>query len=313
MAKSKGFFSLRTGSTKAHTFSVLNGQQITKDRVWKVANPRSTMQMLQRLSFAAAVMFYKRATQNFFRFAYEDKKQTESDYNAFMRHNAKRAPVMSDKMLDWKYPVVAEWQISAGTLPSIPVDGVGSADGTISIAIEELTPVSQLATWGKASQMIIDKYGLQNGDILTTMLVTTEAVAQGSVSEAIEDRSYIANVQTKEQIGYDIRQIKLDTNSQISLEDTNFFNPAPTSGTTDKLVFVQYTNPASIGGFGLVVSRVDGSKTYVSNSILELSEEGVSALNLGNNEDWRVWAAQNYKKTEGGEYADAILRGSLLP
>lgn len=49
MAKSSSFFGLRTGSTKSHTYQVLRGTQITKDRVTKVANPQSTAQMAQRL------------------------------------------------------------------------------------------------------------------------------------------------------------------------------------------------------------------------------------------------------------------------
>jgi len=48
MAKSKSFFGLRTGSTKSLTFSVYRGNQITKDRVTRVANPRTVAQMQQR-------------------------------------------------------------------------------------------------------------------------------------------------------------------------------------------------------------------------------------------------------------------------
>ena len=48
MAKSKSFFGLRSGSTKSLTFQVYKGQQITKDRVYRVSNPRSDAQMLQR-------------------------------------------------------------------------------------------------------------------------------------------------------------------------------------------------------------------------------------------------------------------------
>ena len=48
MAKSKSFFGLRTGSTKSLTFQVYRGQQITKDRVYRVSNPRSEAQMKQR-------------------------------------------------------------------------------------------------------------------------------------------------------------------------------------------------------------------------------------------------------------------------
>ena len=56
MAKSKSFFGLRTGSTKSLTFQVYRGQQITKDRVYRVFNPRSNAQMSQRalLSIVAA-------------------------------------------------------------------------------------------------------------------------------------------------------------------------------------------------------------------------------------------------------------------
>ena len=48
MAKSKSFFGLRTGSTKSLTFQVYRGEQITKDRVYRVSNPRSEAQMMQR-------------------------------------------------------------------------------------------------------------------------------------------------------------------------------------------------------------------------------------------------------------------------
>lgn len=48
MAKSKSFFGLRTGSTKSLTFQVYRGEQITKDRVYRVSNPRSEAQMTQR-------------------------------------------------------------------------------------------------------------------------------------------------------------------------------------------------------------------------------------------------------------------------
>ena len=48
MAKSKSFFGLRTGSTKSLTFQVYRGQQITKDRVTRISNPRTESQMSQR-------------------------------------------------------------------------------------------------------------------------------------------------------------------------------------------------------------------------------------------------------------------------
>lgn len=49
MAKSSSFFGMRRGSTKAHTFSVYRGSQITKDRVSEITNPQTTKQMQQRV------------------------------------------------------------------------------------------------------------------------------------------------------------------------------------------------------------------------------------------------------------------------
>lgn len=52
MAKSKSFFGLRRGSTKSHTYQVVYGQQITKDRVSSVHNPQTPRQNAQRIVFA---------------------------------------------------------------------------------------------------------------------------------------------------------------------------------------------------------------------------------------------------------------------
>lgn len=59
MAKSKGFFGLRKGSTKSLTFSVLDGKQITKDRVYDVKNPRTEAQMRQRMLMTTVGAAYK--------------------------------------------------------------------------------------------------------------------------------------------------------------------------------------------------------------------------------------------------------------
>lgn len=63
MAKSKSFFGLRRGSTKSLTFSVLNGQQITKDRVYGGKNPRSLAQMVQRMCLATSSAAYAQMKQ----------------------------------------------------------------------------------------------------------------------------------------------------------------------------------------------------------------------------------------------------------
>ena len=58
MAKSKSFFGPRRGSTKSLTFQVVNGKQITKERVSEVKNPKTSSQAVQRMKLAPAQKFY---------------------------------------------------------------------------------------------------------------------------------------------------------------------------------------------------------------------------------------------------------------
>lgn len=86
MAKSKGFFGIRTGSTKNFTFSELNGEQITKERVSKVKNPRTISQMRQRMLMAtigAAYSYLKAIADH----SYEGKTVGQQCMSEFMRLN----------------------------------------------------------------------------------------------------------------------------------------------------------------------------------------------------------------------------------
>ena len=81
-------------------------------------NPKTLGQMAQRARFATAVKFYQRATRNFFKFAYEDKKANESDFNAFMRHNvAASVPMVKAQVDNVSYPAIGnKWMLSQGSL-----------------------------------------------------------------------------------------------------------------------------------------------------------------------------------------------------
>lgn len=165
MAKSKSFFGLRKGSTKTMTYSVLKGQQITKDRVTDVANPKTQAQMIQRMIFAQAVKFYKQALANFFNFAFESKKVTESDYNAFVRLNVSRAIAVDfDNYNNPAYPSLGNFQVTQGSLQS-PECEWADVDSTFNLYC---TSTESVATIGQLSSAILAYYpGLVAGDIVT--------------------------------------------------------------------------------------------------------------------------------------------------
>lgn len=86
MAKSKGFFTLRRGSTKSLTFQVVDGQQITKDRVSSVHNPRTMKQQYQRAIMATVMAAYSnmKAIENH---AFQGKSKGKANQREFMRLN----------------------------------------------------------------------------------------------------------------------------------------------------------------------------------------------------------------------------------
>ena len=145
------------------------GEQITRVYQPRVANPKSYSQMLQRAKFANAVKFYKKAVQNFFKFAFEDKKKAESDYNAFMRHN-----IMNSKLLvkgnvdDAYFPALGRWVMSSGSLPNaFDIDRTENDE----LAFYN-NGIKENATIGDISSVLLGQ-GFHTGDIITFVLITS--------------------------------------------------------------------------------------------------------------------------------------------
>ena len=131
MAKSKSFFGLRRGSTKSHTYSILNGQQITKDRVQTVANPKTQKQQYQRAIMATVMAAYSEMKE-IEDHAFQGKKKGSENQrefmsrnlvamrNAFLQYQDNNTAVANQKFfaVGPKTPTVlpAEWILSHGTM-----------------------------------------------------------------------------------------------------------------------------------------------------------------------------------------------------
>lgn len=131
MAKSKSFFGLRRGSTKSHTYSILNGQQITKDRVQTVANPKTQKQQFQRAIMATVMAAYSEMKE-IEDHAFQGKKKGSENQrefmsrnlvamrNAFLQYQDNNIVAANQKFfaIGPKTPTVlpAEWILSHGTM-----------------------------------------------------------------------------------------------------------------------------------------------------------------------------------------------------
>lgn len=123
MAKSKSFFGLRTGSTKSLTFQIYRGQQVTKDRVTRVANPRSTLQMEQR-SKLPIVAAARSELKGLVDHSWERVPYGEQSLRTFSSKNlsAGALKVYSYASPDAPSPGIAEYQVSQGSLRGFDVD-----------------------------------------------------------------------------------------------------------------------------------------------------------------------------------------------
>lgn len=185
MAKSNGFFSLRRGSTKSLTFSVLNGKQITKDRVTSVRNPRSSKQQYQRAIMATIMAAYSKmkAIEDH---AFEGKSVGFGNQREFMKLNLNklRAAMVSDyennrAAVDCtafvKAPKVNDivansYVISRGSLPSqnlFRITEVEIEDGAAELEIIPSEIILDAETPTCTVQQFLEFSNLQPGSIIT--------------------------------------------------------------------------------------------------------------------------------------------------
>ena len=138
MAKSANFYGLRKGSTKSHTYSVVDGKQITKDRVEGGKNPRTLSQMTQRCLMSTCSAAYS-AMKSICNHSFEEKTAGMQCMREFCKQNYKQLRLAHESgngffgFNNYKQSglVPGSYIISDGSLPEALVDAqVDSVDVT---------------------------------------------------------------------------------------------------------------------------------------------------------------------------------------
>lgn len=180
MAQSKSFFGLRKGSTKSLTFSVLNGKQVTKDRVVGGKNPRSQAQMIQRMCMATASAGYAAMKQivdhsfegyaygadNMSRFISLNTKAIKADYNG--DQNAFGYNPYGDRQLRQGAYIVSQGSAS-------PIDStlfLTTRGGTAASLKVTLPVVGEGGVM--SANAIMDELGVSAGDMATFVMIAAK-------------------------------------------------------------------------------------------------------------------------------------------
>lgn len=310
MSKGSLFFGRATGKLGQIVLSNVKGQQIARAWQPKVANPRTTVQQMQRAKFANSVKFYKRATQNLFKFAYEDKRKTESDYNAFMRHNVENSMIINRKSYDnMNYPALGEWIIAAGSLGDFKSEDYDSR--TITNACSLISPIDNpddaykfpesitesTATVGHVSDYFKHDFGAQDGDFITFVGINTNL-------SVISDEPNFGP-------WWSITQIKIDSaNSALFLESVN--KQAVNNLGIDIVdragaIVWKSSTPDLVNLFGVILSRVTPNGVLVSTSNLGMNSTGLSVGAASLQDAYRQQALNSWLRS-----SDPILKGAVL-
>ena len=273
------------------------GSQITRAYQSTVKNPKTSGQMLQRAKFSNAVKFYQKAVQHFFKFAYQDQKQTETAFNAFMRHNVDRACLLrKDEVNDPYFPAFGRWQMSQGSLaaPMIPkFNNDNALFANTGIKGTENT-VADLSS-------ILIGQGYHVGDIITFVCISS------LVNSVDFDLSNYYDSGNLLQPQWDIRQFVVSTSDETAISDIPSLGPSVgvLSAVNGGLQFA-FNNPKYSNAAAVIATRKGSGVTYASNAELVPNSVTLAIINATTTTAWIAEVTASWQSQ-----GDAILQGSV--
>ena len=273
------------------------GSQITRAYQSTVKNPKTSGQMLQRAKFANAVKFYQKAVQHFFKFAYQDQKQTETAFNAFMRHNVGEACLLRmDEVNDPYFPAFGRWKMSAGSLAAPMVPKFASENclfANTGIKGTEKT-VAELSS-------ILIGQGYHVGDIITFVCISSLVTSVDFDLSNYYDSGNLVQPQ------WDIRQLIVSTSDQTAISDIPSLGPSVgvLSAVNGGLQFA-FENPQYCNAAAVIATRKGSGVTYASNAELVPNSVALAMINATTTTAWIAEVAASWQSK-----GDAILQGSV--
>lgn len=185
MGKYYGTGGKRRGSVGNETYAIVKGTNVVKAKIIQVNDAKTPDQIEQRSKLQNAVKAFQNMTPDFLKKCFEDKKQKQSTYNAFVSHNAKMAQPFFKKYSDDKNIIgIGKFQVSYGSLQTLPI--ATTADITVGdkkykyFGIELNNEIEDEANVGAVSTVLMNKYGIKSGSLINGVSVYNTGVSYNS-------------------------------------------------------------------------------------------------------------------------------------
>lgn len=295
MSKGNMLLGYARGKVGSMVFSRANGEQITRAYNGTPMNNRTVPQMLQRTTFITANKFFTRGNQNFFKFSFEDKRQNESDFNAFMRNNIKNASMMSQYAFDEAtYPALGKFLLTKGSLYGVPLTYYQQEGCYDIIETNDLT----FGTIGRFSTALMEEFQLQKGDIFTALMISAEGSNTANTPSILPLRRGI--------VRWTIKQFTIDPDNNSPLQ-TYFGDTIIISDDRPVRHYaLKFGNDAeNIQAACVTISRNTRRGVKVSTSQLVFNKQATDAFNASQNPDYKQDVINSWDATP-----ESILEGS---
>lgn len=296
MAKSKGFFGIRTGSTKNFTFSELHGEQITKERVSKVKNPRTISQMRQRMLMAtigAAYSYLKAIADH----SFEGKTVGQQNMSEFMRLNLNKfrdaaqdsnaAYAMNaygDKLINPMRYILAK-----GSLPALPYVANTSNQIELSYNVEDVS----------TAEKVYDAMGIKKGDMLSFCWVIGNASLDAGVFKYTPAQ-------------FNIVRLKADKSGAVASPHDAFSFESNHADLDINIVFSEKVLKltTTLANFGAVIQSRQNAGTWLRSDATMVGNKSIIAgVSVGN--QLATYPIDSELILNGGEMANEPSVGTL--
>lgn len=160
------------GRVGGNVYYMNKGQNIARELAPAISNPQTAAQQEQRMRWANLVAFYRANQPWQKRGAFESKKQTWSDYNAFVSANSKVSPVyLTKQQAEQGGAVVAPYIVTKGSLPSVNLFSWEGQDVFCSdLYVGDLTITGNTTAADLSAALRENNNGLQEGDQISFIL-----------------------------------------------------------------------------------------------------------------------------------------------
>ena len=304
MAKGNIFMGTVKGRIGDQVLYVSKGEQNVIKYQKHVANPQSNGQMYQRARFSNAGRFFTRGRKAFFKFAFENKKKSQSDFNAFMKANINRSVLISKSALAVaEYPAIGKFIMCQGSLRALQNRVVNDYwQASFGVRAQSTNPT----TIGELSKILIDSNGYEQGDILTFVWLNTSA------SDMIPSVTPTGDYSTD----WQIKQFRINPYDTTTLASYEMRAVSRNWNGTNLLTLTDLQDSqmlsSAYGGFVAVHSRNTSGGLKVSTQELAIGDSMQDAYDYCQTDEYIQQVLENWKSTDTVNVVpDAVLKGAV--